>query len=140
MEAEPLGDWYIHDSSVALRRSGGWLLTIGLCLSGAGVCVMMMAATTWSGYVAQAALGIVAGLGVAAFGWSQLREADRHRPRLVAMPVGLPPTANPPRPTRPRPPVGRRQDERHRPVHVMAWIESPRALPAAGRSAHPSNR
>ncbi len=66
MDAEPLGDWYIHDSSVGLRRSGGWLLTGGLILAGAGVCVLLMAATTWSGYVPQAALAIAGGLGIAA--------------------------------------------------------------------------
>ncbi len=144
MDAEPLGDWYIHDSSVGLRRSGGWLLTVGLILAGAGVCVLLMAATTWSGYVPQAALAIAGGLGIAAFGWSQLRDADRHRPRLVAVPLGMPtvaPQARPtqPRPTRPRPAEGRRPRVRQQPVHVMAWIETPRALPAAGRSAHPSN-
>ena len=130
MDAQPVGDWYIHDESVGLRRSGGWLVTIGLCLAGAGVCVIMMAATTWSGYVPQAALAIAGGLGIGALGWSQLREADRQRPRLVAVPVGMPrPTR--PRPTRPRPSEGRR------PVHVMAWIESPKALPAGPAHAEP---
>ncbi len=139
MDADPLGDWYIDDSAVGLRRSGGWLLTIGVCLTGVGVCVMMLAATTWSGYVGQAAVAIVGGLGIAGFGWTQLRAADRQRPRLVAVPNGLPQMATRPRPTRPRPTEGRGPIENPRPLHVMAWIETPRALPAAGRSAHPSN-
>jgi hypothetical protein len=121
MAAEPLGDFYIRDDGLSLRRTGGWVVTIGGFLFGGGLMTLMLAMATWSGYEVQATIACLVGATTIWVGLSILRESARRGPRLIPVPVGRPVIRH-----------VERIDERPRRVHVEAWTEPYRALPAGG--------
>jgi hypothetical protein len=121
MAAEPLGDFYIRDDGESLRRTGSWIVAIGGFVFGGGLMTLMFALATWSGYEPQAIIACIAGATTIWVGLSVLREADRRRPRLIAVPVGRPLVRH----------VEPIDEHPRRRVHVDAWTEPFRALPAA---------
>ncbi len=120
MAAEPLGDFYIRDDGVGMRRTGSWVVTIGGFVLGGGIIALMFAMATWSGYEPQAMIACAAGAATIWAGLTVLRESDRRRPRLIAVPAVRGPAR----------PVETIDERPRRRVHVDSWVEPTRALPA----------
>jgi hypothetical protein len=62
-------------------------MAVGGLLALLGLTAVTLAYETWSGYVVQAVLAMVVGLGIVGVGWVVLRTGDRLGPHLHVYPV-----------------------------------------------------
>jgi hypothetical protein len=125
MRADVHHDFAVLDDGAGLRRVGSLLMAAGAVVGLCGLATLTLARITWSGYVTQGLLALLAGGGCLAFGWRLLREGDRRGPRLVSFV----------RATRtPRPPTVASPTRRHvgttLPYGALPVASPRRALPA----------
>lgn len=125
MRADVHHDFAVLDDGSGLRRVGSLLMAAGTVVGLCGLATLTLARITWSGYVTQGLLALLAASTCLAFGWRLLREGDRRGPRLVSFVRAA---------SAPRPPTVAGPSRRHvgatLPYGALPVASTRRALPA----------